>query len=103
MSKLSDFAKGIIFGFCAGIIIVSIMAGLVSRHKKDMELLEYAERQIEVQALREDYDNRDPYEFLDTPGVRGAADSATAEFERKRDEVLQRFRDGLSSGARHDH
>jgi hypothetical protein len=43
---------------------------------------------MEIEALREDYSNRDPLEFLDTvPNARGAVDRATAEFDRKRDEV----------------
>ena len=95
---LTDFAKGIIIGFCIGIIVVGITAGLLNRHRKDKELSnyvrEYVERQESIEALREDYSNRDPVEFLDdVPGVRGAADGASAEFLRKRDEALQRLRD----------
>jgi len=96
MSKLTDFAKGIIIGFCIGIIIVGLTAGLLSRHKKDKEFIEYVEKQQAIQAFREDYGNRDLYEFLDEfPGVRGAADSGYTDFERKRDEAVQRFRNRL--------
>ena len=96
MNKLTDFAKGIIIGFCIGIIIVGFAAALLNRHKKDRELIEYAEKQIEIEALREDYRNRDPVEFLELPGVRGGADNAINDFERKRDEAVQRFRNRLS-------
>ena len=94
---LTDFAKGIIIGFCIGIIVVGITAGILNRHQKERELSkyvhEYVEKQQAIETLREDYGNRDPVEFLDDiPGVRGAADGASAEFLRKRDEAIQRFR-----------
>ena len=93
VGKLTDFAKGII----AGIIFSAIIFGVINFFKflneRDKELMEYAEKQIEIEALREDYRNRDPYEFLDdVPGVRRAADDASADFRRKRDEAVQRFR-----------
>jgi len=94
---LTDFAKGIIVGLCIGLIITGITVGILNRHRKDKEFIEYVERQQEIEALREDYGNRDPYEFFDSiPGVRGAADGAIADFERKRDEAVQRFRDRYS-------
>ena len=92
MSKLTDFFKGVIAGFITAIIIVGIIAGLRYLNKRDKELIEYAEKQIEIENLRKDYGSRDPVEFLEMPDVRRAADGATAEFERKRDEALQRFR-----------
>ena len=96
MGKLTDFAKGIIIGFCVGIVIVGITADLLNRHRKDKELIEYAEKKQAIEALREDYGNRDPIEFLDSvPGVRGAVDSAKADFERRRGEAVQRFRNRL--------
>ena len=96
MNRLADFTKGIIAGFCFGIIIAALTAGLVARHRKDKELIEYVEKQVEIEALREDVINRPPDGFLEIPGVRGAADGAAAEFERKRDEAVQRFRGGLA-------
>ena len=96
MNKLTDFAKGIIIGFCVGIIIIGLTAALLNRHKKEREILEYVEKQQAIEAMREDYVNRDPYEFFEVPGVRGAADGAIADFERKRDEAVQRFRDRLT-------
>ena len=96
MNKLTDFAKGIIIGFCTGIIIVGLTAALLNRHKKERELIEYAEKQQVIETMREDYVNRDPVEFLDIPGVRRAADGAITDFERKRDEAVQRFRNRLT-------
>ena len=101
MGKLPDFTKGMIVGFCVGIIIVGLAAGLLNRRYREKELanyvLEYAEKQQAIDVLREDYSNRDPYEFIDSiPGVRGAADGAAADFERNRDEILHRFRNRLA-------
>jgi len=95
MGKLTDFAKGIIFGFCVGIIVVGLTAALLNRHNRNKELIEYVEKQQAIEALREDYVNRDPYKFFEIPGIRGAADSASADFERRRDEAVQRFRNRL--------
>ena len=95
MGKLTDFAKGIIIGFCVGIIVIGFAAALLNRHKKDRELIEYVEKQQAIDALREDYGNRDPVEFMELPGVRRAADNAITDFERKRDEAVQRFRNRL--------
>jgi len=90
---MSDFYKGLIAGVGLAVIIFGLIIAVHFANKKDKELIEYAEKQIEIEALREDYSNRDPAEFVDTvPGVRRAADGAAAEFERKRDEALQRFR-----------
>ena len=97
MGKLTDFAKGIIIGLCIGIIVVGLVAGLLNRHRKDKELIEYAKKQEAIETLRTDYVSRDPYEFLDAiPGVRGAADGAAADFEQRRDEAVQRFRNRLT-------
>ena len=89
---LTDFMKGIIIGFVSAVIIISVIAGLIYSHTKNKELLEYAELQMEIETLREDYSSLDPAEFLEVPGVRGAADGAAADFDRKLDEILQRFR-----------
>jgi len=107
MSKLTDFAKGIIAGVVGTSIIFAVIIAFHFLNKRERtygtkELLEYAEKQIEIEAVREDgflqnLRNRDPVEFLDDiPGVRRAADGATAEFERKRDEALQRFRSRIT-------
>ena len=93
---LTDFAKGIIAGAVGSAIIFGVIIAFHFLNKRDKELIEYAERQIEIEALREDYGSRDLADFLEEPGVRGAADGAAAEFIRKRDEALQRFRSGLA-------
>jgi hypothetical protein len=97
MSKhyLTDFAKGTIAGFILAVIIFSSIAVVLYLRNKDKEKIEYVELQQEIEALREDVVNRDPAEFLEIPDVRRAADGAAAEFDRKRDEALQRFRSGL--------
>jgi len=90
---IADFWQGVIVGCIATTIIFSFVFWIVISKYKNKEILEYAEKQIEIEVLREDYRNRDPIEFLDDiPGVRRAADRATAEFDRKRDEALQRIR-----------
>jgi hypothetical protein len=98
MSKITDFAKGIIAGFISAVIIFSVIYALWFFQKRERtfspkELIKYVEKQIEIETLREDYRNRDPVEFIDDiPGVRRAVDRATAEFDRKRDEAIQRIR-----------
>jgi hypothetical protein len=95
MSRLSDFAKGVIAGAVASAVLFGVVFAFWFFHRRDKELIEYAEKRIEIEAVREDYRNRDPALFLEDPGVRGAADTAAREFERKRDEALQRFRGRL--------
>jgi hypothetical protein len=92
MDMIADFWKGVITGLCIGLIITGATAAMIRRHYKDKELFDYAEKQREVQMLREDYLNRGADEFLADPGVRGAVDSAIGGFEQRRDELLQRFR-----------
>ena len=96
MNKLTDFAKGIIAGFIFTAIIFSFVIWIVISNYKNKEAIEYAEKQIEVEKLREDYRSRDPDEFLEIPDVRRAAGGAAVEFERKRDEILQRFRSRIT-------
>jgi hypothetical protein len=98
---LKAFLIGVIAGFLLAAIIFGLVAGLVYVRNRDKEIIEYAERQIEIEAFREDVINRDPLEFFEVPGVRRSADDAVADFERKRDKILQQFRDRLSSRARH--
>ncbi|GHV96500.1 hypothetical protein AGMMS50293_28200 [Spirochaetia bacterium] len=90
---MTDFTKGIIAGAAASVIVFGIIFAIGFFNRRDKELMEYVETQNEIQQLREDYGNRDPYEFLDeVPGVRGAADNAADDFRRKRDEAVQRIR-----------
>jgi len=96
VDNFTDFGKGFIAGFILSAIVFGLVAGIIYSRNKDKELIEYAERQIEIQEMREDYLNRDFVEFLETmPDVRTAADGAIAEFERRRDEILERFRSRL--------
>ena len=87
---------GFIAGFATAAILSGVVAAMVHSRNRDKEKIEYVEKQIEIEVLREDYGNRDPVEFLELPSVRGAADSASADFERKRDEALLRFRNRLA-------
>jgi len=93
--SVTDFWFGFILGALIIIIIFSVALGIIYFKEKNKEITEYAEKQIEVEKLREDYSHRDPDEFLDLPDIRRAADGAAAEFERKRDEALQRFRNRI--------
>jgi hypothetical protein len=96
MNKLTDFVKGLLAGvFCSAVIFVFISA-VHLQNERDRGIVEYAERQEIIDGLREDYAGRDPVEFLELPGVWGAVDGASADFIRKRDEALQRFRSRLA-------
>ena len=88
----TDFGKGFIAGFLFAAIIFIFVAGFLFSRYTLRESVEYAERQIELLELQEDVINRDPVEFFEIPGVRGAADGAAAEFDRKRDEALRAIR-----------
>ena len=92
VNSMSDFWKGFIAGVGLAVIVFVLIIAVHFANKRDKEIIEYAEKQMEIEALREDIGNRDPVEFLEVPGVRRAADGAAAEFERKRDEAIQRFR-----------
>jgi hypothetical protein len=92
MSKLTDFTKGIIAGFILAIFILGIIHVIRHLHKRNKELTNYAEKQIEIENLQEDINNRSADEFLEIPDVRRAADGARDEFDRKRNEILERYR-----------
>jgi hypothetical protein len=91
---MNSFWKGVITGAALMLALVLVILGFRFFHERDRKIFEAMEKQNEIQKMREDYSNRNPYEFLDIPGVRGAADSATEEFNRKRDEAIQRIRGG---------
>jgi len=93
---LTDFGYGFVFGFITAVIICCTVFGLIYVNHKSKERAEYVERQNEIEALREDYINRAIDEFLEIPDIRRAADGASDEFIRKRDEILQRFRSGFT-------
>ena len=92
MSKLTDFARGLIVGVIITLIIFSVIIAIYFSRMRDKEIVNYAEKQQVIHELREDYVNRDPVEFLEVPGVRGAAGNAADEFLRRRDEAIQRLR-----------
>ena len=85
-----------------GLIVVGLILGLFVLIQWYKEITRYVERQMEIEALRENgflqnLSNRDPAEFIEAiPDVRGAADGASADFIRKRDEAVQRFRSRLA-------
>ena len=94
---ITDFFKGIIIGVVASAILFGVISVLYFRTRQEKEIVKYVEIQREIEALQEDYSNRDPVEFFDSiEGVRGAADGAIGDFDRKRDEALLRFRSGLA-------
>jgi len=98
---LSDHAKGFIIGFLIPAIIMLIICVFIyvnNRKKEELKnALEYVEKQMEIEALREDYSSRSADDFLEIPDVRRAADGASDDFIRKRDEILQRFRDRIAN------
>jgi hypothetical protein len=94
------FWRGVITGAAGMLVLVLLVLAFRFFHNRDRKILEYMEAQHEIETLQEDIDNRPPDEFLEDPGVRGAADNAAGEFQRKRDEAVQRIRGGLSSKAR---
>jgi len=96
IDRVTDFGKGVLAGFLLAAILFGVVVGMILHRQKVKEITENAERQIELLELQEDVINRDPVEFLEIPGVRGAADSAAAEFERRRDEILHGFRNRLA-------
>jgi hypothetical protein len=93
--RMKTFWKGVITGAAGMLVLVLIILAFQFFHERDRKIFEAMERQHEIEAMQEDIGNRDPYEFLDrVPGVRGAADNAAGEFQRKRDEAVQRIRGG---------
>jgi hypothetical protein len=91
---MSSFLKGAIAG-AAGMLALAILAlALRFFHERDRKIYEHREAEHELRAMQEDINNRSADEFLEDPGVRGAADNAADEFRRKRDEAVQRIRGG---------
>ena len=93
---LTDFAIGFIAGFIASAIIFGFVMCMMYVRNKNKENIIYVERQQIIEELREDYSTRTVDEFLEIPDVRRAADGASDEFIRKRDEILQRFRSRIA-------
>ena len=93
---LTDFAIGFIAGFVTVAVIFGVAAGVIHARSKDKEKIKYVELQQEIEAMREDINNLTADELLELPDVRRAADGAAAESNRKRDEILERFRSGIA-------
>jgi hypothetical protein len=97
---MNSFLKGTITGAAGMLLLVLLVLAFRFFYNRDRKVFEYMEAQNELQTMQEDIGNRPLDEFLEDPGVRGAADNADAEFRRKRDEAVQRIRGGLSSESR---
>ena len=93
---LTDFALGLIIGVLISVVVFGVIAGIVHLTNKNKELMNYVDTQIEIIELQEDIINRPVDEFLQDPDIRRAADGASDEFIRKRDEILHRFRNRLA-------
>jgi len=78
IDNFTDFGKGFIAGFILAAIIFIFMAGFLFSQNIQKGNVEYAEKQIELLELQEDVINRDPVEFFDIPGVRGASKKSTS-------------------------
>jgi hypothetical protein len=88
---MKSFWKGVITGAGVMLVLVLIITAFRFFNERDRKIYEAMELQNEIQELREDYGNRDPIEFLDVPGVRGAAGNARDEYYRRLNEILQRY------------
>jgi hypothetical protein len=86
------FWKGMITG--AGLMLALVLVILAFRffQERDRKIFETLELRHEIEDLREDYHHRDPSDFLDTPGVRGAIDNGVEQYRKQQDEILQRRR-----------
>jgi hypothetical protein len=98
---MREFWKGAVTGAVFVLILVLMVTVFRFFSERDRKIYEYMEARNELELLQEDIGNRPLDEFLEDPGVRGAVNSADAEFRRKRDEAVRRIRGGLSSEARH--
>jgi hypothetical protein len=94
--RMKDFWRGVITGAAGMLVLAVLVLAFRSFQERDRKIYEYMEAQREIEVLREDIGNRPLDEFLEDPGVRGAADNADAEFRRKRDEAVQRIRGGYA-------
>jgi mannitol-1-phosphate/altronate dehydrogenase len=89
---MNSFLKGVITGV-AGVLLLAVLVWVFRFfHERDRKIYEYMEAQHELQAIQEAINHRPLDEFLEDPGIRGAADNADAEFRRKRDEAVRAIR-----------
>jgi hypothetical protein len=92
--EVKAFWRGVMTGVGGMILIILLVLVFRFFYNRDRKIYEYMEAQNELQILQEDVSNRPPDEFLEDPGVRGAADNAADEFQRKRDEAIRAIRGG---------
>jgi hypothetical protein len=100
MKKLTDFDKG--FFIDVAILIVLGIAcmftidrcGDVRDDRMEEALNETLEMVKENEKALEEIMESDPAVFLDDDGVRGAADTGIDHFNKRRDEILERYRSG---------
>ena len=93
---MKEFWRGAIAGAAIMFILVLVVLAFRFFYERGRKIYEHMEAQHEIELLQEDIGNRPLDEFLDDPGVRGAADNAADEFRRKRDEAVQRIRGGYT-------
>jgi hypothetical protein len=91
---VKGFLKGVFTGAAGVLVLVLLVLAFRFFYERDRKIFEAMEKQHEIEVLQEDISNRPLDEFLEDPGIRGAADNADAEFRRKRDEAVQRIRGG---------
>jgi hypothetical protein len=89
---MNKFWKGVITGTAGVLVLLLLVLAFRFFYNRDRKILEYMEAQNGIQAMQEDIGNRPLNEFLEDPGVRGAADNAADEFRRKRDEAIRAIR-----------
>ncbi|MDR2865238.1 MAG: hypothetical protein LBV68_06500 [Spirochaetaceae bacterium] len=90
---MTDFFKGVLCGCVITLLIVGVFFGLRFSYQRDKQIIQNMELQNELQELQKDYSARDASEFLnDNADVRTAADRAIDEFNRKRNEAMERIR-----------
>jgi hypothetical protein len=90
--EMNAFWKGVIAG---AVIMTALSLGAAAFRffqERDRNVYEYMEAQNELRVLQEAVGSRPADEFLEDPGVRGAADRAGAGFRRKRDEAIRTIR-----------
>jgi hypothetical protein len=89
---VKEFWRGVITGAAGTLVLVMLVLAFRFFRERDRKIIEAMEAQHEIQAMQEDINNRPLDEFLEDPGVRGAADNAEAEFQRKREEAVRAIR-----------
>jgi hypothetical protein len=91
---MNNFLKGILTGAAGMLILMTVVLAFRFFGERDRKLYEAMEAQYAIETLREDMGNRPLDEFLADPAIRGAADRAAETFREKRDQALQRNRNG---------